>query len=148
VRRALLRLALTLALLATALFVFSAWGVIGEWQEVRSEAGFSEALSDAFSRLAFGVIAGALVASPAIVLWLRRASIEPGTRRAHGAAACLIAATVVIGGAEGIFASELLRGSRDGQVGLIFLYPALLNPLFAMGVAAALRRGRKRPTTA
>ncbi len=125
-------LAAILVAVSAALLTLAAVGAVAEWSHVSEEVGVEGAVADALMRLAIGAGVSVSIGSPAIVIWLRRERLRPGGR-GYVAGACLAIAAAVALVAVALFAT-----TDDAQRALVFLYPPIVSPLCALGVAAAL----------
>ena len=126
----------TLALFGLALVPlgFDAFAVVDVWHEVVEDAGLGDAITSAASRLSTGIAFAALQASPALVALRRRHSPDWRGSRGFAAASLVAAAAALV-----VYAWWYLFTTDSSTAALAFLYPMVLCPLLALGVASAVR---------
>lgn len=114
---------------------FIAYAVVVEWTDVVAEAGSRGAAGDAASRLVTGIVLAAIETTPALVALERRHAHGWRGPRGLVAGALIAAAAALLGVAGWLFFT-----TDSSTAALVFIYPLLLCPLLALGVALAVPR--------
>ena len=125
--------------LALVALGFDAFAVVDEWHDVVKDAGSGGAIADAGLRLAIGIVFAALQVSPALVAVRRRDSPDWRGSRGYAAASLITAAVALV-----VYAWWYVFTTDSSTAALAFLYPMVLCPLLAIGVASSLRVRRPR----